>query len=299
MTLHRAKRILFIVALGVLLVACEATAGVGGQPAAAPVGQESGDAAAMVEASVNDESTEPAGGAPADEPSFVGDAQGDAPIDASAFPTSPSANVEQNAEANVEAANEQAAPSPANVERNPDDGNVEKHPGQGPGPGAAADPGESGATAPGVTSEKFVTSEWPTYSDGAYGFRVRYPSTLVAETAASGGPRYYGPDPVYTVLFQQAGGGPAAAGPVFAVQVFDIMEGRTLDQWLAARKFTSDNANIQMQPYRAGDISGIEVLSLNYMSPGRFIYVLEDRHVFRLMPVGEIGDAMLETFMFS
>ena len=316
-TLHRFRKASFTV-LGILLTACAGPAT--GEPARVQAGQGSVELVAAPPAeSVKEVAASPAaqrGGeavaADTDEEgvAFTSPAAEDAPVDASAWPTAP-ANVEPQ-EGNVEAATsaddpQGAAPHAAgaqdaeqgNVSKNPDAQNRVQNQSQ-PQPGAAAGPGQSGAIAPRAeNAAELDVSGWPVYTDAEYGFRVQHPPTFVAEQSTEGVPVRGGPAAVYAVTFKNTQEGLAAVAPVFSVQVLELSTGQALEDYLEGNNLTGAQANVEARPYSGNGFNGIEALSLNYMSPGRFIYAVQGANVFRLTPVGEIGDAMLATFMLQ
>jgi hypothetical protein len=139
------------------------------------------------------------------------------------------------------------------------------------------------------------------YKNDAYGFSVRYPRAYVIlreRGAESGGP----PRALARVRFQErrvaAGQFAGLEPPRFSVEVFDNAGGGSLREWLAAAGWLSEGDDVEPAEL-GGAREGLRVRKMAQMAPNEFYFYRTDRRVFRVIPLGEHGPAMLDSFRLT
>jgi hypothetical protein len=137
---------------------------------------------------------------------------------------------------------------------------------------------------------------WQTYTDAAYGFSIDYPSEYVVLTDGGGSTAT---PAVQRVQFQlkDIANGPFAdrEPPQFSVQVFDIPGSQPLRDWLQATGRLPPGA--VTTPIRlAGAREGLRVALPQLLAPNETTYVVGERYIYGLTPLGEDGERMLMSF---
>ncbi|HEU4329325.1 MAG TPA: hypothetical protein VFS21_39670 [Roseiflexaceae bacterium] len=141
-----------------------------------------------------------------------------------------------------------------------------------------------------------LPTEWLIYTNQSYLFTVRYPNTYVLLEPANPA------DPlqaarVFQARFQdqQIASGPLAAmEPArFQIDVFDNSSGRDLAQWLDDHAITGQRADASV-----GGQAGLRVTLMTMQAPNLFYYVARGAYVYRLTPLGPLGEQMLASFGF-
>ena len=175
-------------------------------------------------------------------------------------------------------------------------------------PGAAAEPGglpqptppasaPSGAEAPPANAlpQAVSPATWQVYRNETYKFSVNYPASYVV-VPATAQPQ---PAPAAQVWFQDAvlarSETAALQPPQFAVDVYALPAGQSLDQWLAT---LPQAGQWERQPVQVGGVQGVRLISPLLMAPNEFVYVAHGGYVYRLTLLGEFGPQMLASFAF-
>ncbi|HEX8650641.1 MAG TPA: hypothetical protein VF708_07350 [Pyrinomonadaceae bacterium] len=156
----------------------------------------------------------------------------------------------------------------------------------------------NGQTDAGSQSAGDASSDWLTYTDKAYAFTIRYPKTFVilrelkSRTAAT-------PQFRHRVRFQdkQLATGQTAAlePPQFSIEVLDKELSLSLRDWVAA--FVHIGAEDSVETFHldgAGD--GLRVRSAMQLAPNEFYYFARGKYIFKLTPLGQHGEEMLNSF---
>jgi hypothetical protein len=139
--------------------------------------------------------------------------------------------------------------------------------------------------------------DWRTYHDTAFGFSILYPSTytLLTEPATYANTA---PPLLHRVRFQEQDlvrSAIAALEPArFSIEVFANPTALPLLPWLEHNGMLPPHSDLQ--PFPIAERAGIRVLRRELVAPGQFIFVDNNRWVYRLTPLGPYADAMLRSF---
>jgi hypothetical protein len=177
-------------------------------------------------------------------------------------------------------------------------------PGAVPGqsPGAAGQPvmGSGGMGNAGPPSQaasnpapSAVPASWLSYSSQQFGFSIDYPDLYVV--VDQGNLPQDLPSVVGRVQFQDKAlaSSPTAnlQPPQFLIDVFENKDSLVLEDWLAAneRRGTA-------QASAVGNASGYVVRLQTLQAPNQFYFVSQGQYVYRLVPLGQYSDQMLQSF---
>ncbi len=136
---------------------------------------------------------------------------------------------------------------------------------------------------------------WQVYRNETYKFTLNYPDGFVV-VPATAQPQ---PAPLAQVWFQDGALArsetAALQPPQFAVEVYALPAGQSLDQWL---KTLPQADQWERQPVQVGGVAGARLVSPLLMAPNEFVVVAHGGYVYRLTMMGEFGPQMLASFAF-
>ena len=165
-----------------------------------------------------------------------------------------------------------------------------------PGSQAVA-PTNSGAEVPPSypAPQAAAPATWQVYRNDTYKFSVNYPDSYVV-VPATAQPQ---PAPLAQVWFQDAALArsetAALQPPQFAVDVYALPAGQSLDQWLQTLPRADQ---FERQPVQVGGVEGARLVSPLLMAPNEFVVVAHGGYVYRITMLGEFGPQMLASFAF-
>lgn len=170
-----------------------------------------------------------------------------------------------------------------------------------PGP----EPGEAGASAP-VNASPIPTvlgvqemSNWQLHTDPRYRYSISYDPRLSVRQLNASELAALDPVPLGAINFEQGSSSvPGIAPLVISVKIFQNSKNEPLDEWLRTTGLLQDQGSQVIEQYRGRFVTGIKVISLNFMAPGWSVLIARSDLVFQLTPIGEEGEAMLDTFRF-
>ena len=180
-----------------------------------------------------------------------------------------------------------------------DDGNISSRGEQTSGGASSGEPGKVDSQAPGgLTMEEDLQPavSWLTYQDQDFHFSIAYPDTytiLPAQNSSAAG----GPELLHVLRFldhQLASGDTAEYEiPNFTIEVFDLGS-------LTLEKFLEQHFEIgNKEPFSLGKLNGIRVSLDQLIAPNQFYYFADQSFVYKLTPLGEYGQQMLESFQIK
>jgi hypothetical protein len=141
-------------------------------------------------------------------------------------------------------------------------------------------------------------SDWRTYTDKAYDFTIRYPKTFVIlrelKSRKATTPQFR-----HRVRFQdkQLAKGQTAAlePPQFSIEVLDKELSLSLRDWLTA--VVHIGAEDSVEPFHLDGVGdGLRVRSAMQLAPNEFYYFVRGKYVFKLTPLGQHSEEMLNSF---
>ena len=154
---------------------------------------------------------------------------------------------------------------------------------------------------PGARGAGAQEKGWRVYKNDAYGFSVKYPNNYVIlrERGAEPGES---PRALARLRLQErriaAGQFADLEPPQFSVEVFDAAGGKSLREWLEAAGWLSEGDDIEPAELE-GAREGLRVRMMAQMAPNEFYFYRTDRRVFRVIPLGEHGRAVLDSFRLT
>ncbi len=172
--------------------------------------------------------------------------------------------------------------------------------GDGPGntAGGNSTGAEGGVEISGNPEASVSIEDWLNYADKTYGFQIKYPSYFtgeVGDTAMAASPENR---PLAVFYFQDSRSEVSTlAPPVLRLQIYEKPAEQTLENWLVERKFLKAEAGEFSEPFTIAGRAGIKVTTTTFMAPGWSVYVMGDRYVYQLVPLGAEGETMLQTFI--
>ena len=180
-----------------------------------------------------------------------------------------------------------------------DDGNISSRGEQTSGAASSGEPGMVDSQAPGgltLEEENQPTVSWLIYQDQDFHFSIAYPDSYTIlpalNSSAAGGPKL-----LHQLRFldhQLASGDTADFEiPNFTIEVFDLGS-------LTLEKFLEQHLEIgNREPVRLGKLNGIRVSLDQLIAPNQFYYFADQGLVYKLTPLGEYGQQMLESFQIK
>jgi hypothetical protein len=160
-------------------------------------------------------------------------------------------------------------------------------------PGSAGDPNsgvaggaDGSASKPGASP--MPPAEWKTLRDTTLGFAISYPDVLTPNEAPGAQA-----DALRSLHFFDSSRANQPGGnlPQFSIDVFNNSGKLSLDQWLDA------NAKDGMrQAMTIDNQQGYQVTLPIEIAPNQFYYVISGGRVYKLTPLGEYGQQMLQSF---
>jgi hypothetical protein len=180
-----------------------------------------------------------------------------------------------------------------------DDGNISSRGEQTTGAASSGEPGMVDSQAPGgltLEEENQPTVSWLIYQDQDFHFSIAYPDSytiLPAQNSSAAG----GPELLHVLRFldhQLASGDTADFEiPNFTIEVFDLGS-LTLENFLDQHIETGNR-----EPVSLGKLNGIRVSLDQLIAPNQFYYFTDQSFVYKLTPLGEYGQQMLESFQIK
>lgn len=169
-------------------------------------------------------------------------------------------------------------------------GNVNELPGS---PGSAGDPnsgvaGGADGSANNPDASPVPPAAWKILRDTTLGFAISYPDVLTPNEAPGAQA-----DALRSLHFLDAARANQPGGdfPQFSIDVFNNPGKLSLDQWLNA------NANDgTRQAMTIDNQQGYQVTLPIEIAPNQFYYVISGERVYKLTPLGEYGQQMLQSF---
>ncbi|MCW5850559.1 MAG: hypothetical protein KIT87_10825 [Anaerolineae bacterium] len=139
-------------------------------------------------------------------------------------------------------------------------------------------------------------ANWQVYRNETYKFTVNYPDSYVV-VPATAQPQ---PTPLTQVWFQDKVLARSETAnlqpPQFAVDVYTLPAGQSLDDWLKTQPRADQYAR---QPVQVGSVAGVRLVSELLMAPNEFVVVAHGGYVYRIAIMGEFGPDMLASFAFT
>jgi len=137
---------------------------------------------------------------------------------------------------------------------------------------------------------------WLTYLDQDFHFSIAYPDSytiLPTQNSSDTG----GPELLHQLRFldhQLASGDTAGLEiPNFTIEVFDLGS-------LTLEKFLEQHLEVgNREPFSLGKLNGIRVSLDQLIAPNQFYYFADQSFVYKLTPLGEYGQQMLESFQIK
>ncbi len=142
-------------------------------------------------------------------------------------------------------------------------------------------------------------SKMQTYTDNSSRFTIAYPSNLTPKPLAAAELAKLQPTPVAAVDFTDSRNASiASAPPAFSIRVFQNANQQALENWLTAAGLLKPEAGGSTEPFRGKSVTGIKVMTSNFIAPGWSVYVAHRNYVLQLTPLGLEAEQMLDTFKF-
>lgn len=161
----------------------------------------------------------------------------------------------------------------------------------------AVSPTNAGAEVPPAypAPQAVAPANWQVYRNDTYKFTVNYPDSYVV-VPATDQPQ---PAPLAQVWFQDKALARSETAnlqpPQFAVDVYALPAGQSLDQWLTTQPRADQ---YERQPLQVGGVQGVRLVSELLMAPNEFVVVAHGGYVYRITMLGEFGPQMLDSFAF-
>jgi len=146
-------------------------------------------------------------------------------------------------------------------------------------------------------TEKVDPAIWPIYVDDVYHFRIAYPPYYATNQLNSSELAQFSPQPITAIYFQDKHN-PLVdiAPPAFSIRIFENNTQQPLEAWLTQVKLFFPAAGWLSEPYKGKSVTGIKLISPNFIAPGWFVYIMVGPYVFQLTPLGTQAELMLDTF---
>jgi hypothetical protein len=134
------------------------------------------------------------------------------------------------------------------------------------------------------------------YRNDTYAFEVRYPASVVV-VAPRGRPE---PPPRSRVWFQDRKVATSELAayqpPLLEVAVYDRPSGASLDSWIDGSGVFRDPGRFAREPARVGTLDAVRLTDTLQLAPNVFYLLARGPFVYRLTPLGELGEQLLRTF---
>lgn len=156
-----------------------------------------------------------------------------------------------------------------------------------------------GAAAGGVvsTNPQIEPANWLTYTDPQYGYQINYPDTYSILNPIEKLTEI-NPSLLSQVRFLETELANSQVAnlepPKFTVEVYANPGRETLEAYLDVQ--ARDGIR---EPYQLGNLSGIRVYFNTLMAPNNFYYFENGDFIYRLIPLGEYSEAMLQSFKLT
>jgi hypothetical protein len=164
-------------------------------------------------------------------------------------------------------------------------------------PGGAA--GKIESKAPGgltVEGDLKYAASWLSYNDQEYPFSINYPDTYTLLPAATLS-QPSGPTLLHQVRFLDRQLAQASTAdleiPNFTIEIFDL-ENQSLESFLDAYFEQGERQSINL-----GNLKGIRIYFDQLIAPNEFYYFANQDLVFKLTPLGEYNQEMLDSFQIQ
>ena len=145
--------------------------------------------------------------------------------------------------------------------------------------------------------EKVDRATWLTYMDNVYHFTIAYSPSYTVKQLKADELVQLSPEPIAAIYFQDQYN-PLAniAPPAFSIRVFESKTQQPLVAWLKQVGLFHPAAGWLSEPYQGKYVTGLKIISSDYMAPGWFVYVMRGDQIFQLTPLGTEAELMLDTF---
>jgi hypothetical protein len=174
--------------------------------------------------------------------------------------------------------------------------------GTAPGGAGGSEPGGGSGSYPGTVDEAAINREaWSAYADPTYQFTVGHPADFVVRPLDSAKLAEFTPASAAVIRFMSPGIANSAVGdldiPELNLQVYPAPQGDSLESWMVANGLTA--AEDMVEPYQNAAVTGVKVCLHTLLAPNCSIFVMGNGWVYRLTPLGPVGDAMVESFVLT
>lgn len=157
----------------------------------------------------------------------------------------------------------------------------------------------NGSNDPDMLDEIDPTS-WQEFTDDIFHFSTVFPPYFTIKILEDAELAQLSPEPLAAIYFQdQRKELVELAPPDFSIRIFDNKEGVPTGDWLETVGLINREAGWVTQLYQGKDVSGVKVISPDFMAPGWFVYVNNGNQIFQLTPLGVEAELMLEMFKFT
>jgi hypothetical protein len=175
-------------------------------------------------------------------------------------------------------------------------------PGTAPGGAGGSEPGGGSDSYPGTVDEAVINREaWPAYTDSTYNFTVGHPADFVVRPLDSAKLAELTPAPSAVIRFMSPGIANSAVGdldiPELNLQLYPAPQGESLESWMAANGLMPEGDMVE--PYQNAAVTGVKVCLNTLLAPNCSIFVMGNSWVYRLTPLGPVGEAMVESFALT
>ncbi|MFZ4658288.1 MAG: hypothetical protein ACOYNY_14830 [Caldilineaceae bacterium] len=141
---------------------------------------------------------------------------------------------------------------------------------------------------------------WLRYENDAYHFTIAYPPFYTVKQLPATDLMQFTPPPISAIYFQdQHHPLVDIAPPALSIRIFANQNAQTLAAWITEMGLFLPEAGWRLEPYVGKYMTGIKVISSDYMAPGWFVYVAQDDWIFQLTPLGVEAEVMLDTFALA
>lgn len=184
----------------------------------------------------------------------------------------------------------------------PDQGNANVSGGQAQ---AGSSGGLSGAPDAGASSSAGDSlSHFQLYRSTLCRFEIGYPNGVPADyVPQEGAVNSQGVNTVCRVAFQDRAlaqsDTAALQPPQFLIEVFDRgSNAQSLEAWVRAQPLPG-KSSAAFEPTTISGVTGLKVKLMQEMAPNQFFFVARDNYIYKLTPLGMVGNAMLASFRFT
>ena len=141
-------------------------------------------------------------------------------------------------------------------------------------------------------------ADWRTYIDKKYSFQIKYPKSFVILSEPARLPEA-APPVKHRVRFQDkqlaAGQTAQLEPPQFSIEVLENERSLSLHDWLASAVHVG--AEDSVEPFHLdGAGEGLRLRNAMQLAPNEFYFFARGKYIFKLTPLGEFSEEMLNSF---